>query len=126
MKESGFRNVENLGLKNPDSGKILLVESGILGFGTQNTVQGIRNPTEEWNPESKFHSKRLEYGIYGMEFIIQDGLEFPYTGRIGSFTVDDGNCSKNVSFKMNSRFFNLCPVYSNLLKMASVGEFPWS
>ena len=26
---------------------------------------------------------------------------------------------------MNSRFFNLCRVYSNLLKMTSVGEFPW-
>ena len=30
------------------------------------------------------------------------------------------------SLKMNSRSFNLCRVYSNLLKMASVGEFPWS
>ena len=28
--------------------------------------------------------------------------------------------------KMNSRFFNLCRVYPNLLKMASVVEFPWS
>ena len=37
--------------------------------------------------------------------------------------IDDGNGSENVSFKMNSRFFNLCRVYSNLLKMASVGEF---
>ena len=46
--------------------------------------------------------------------------------KIGSFSIDDGNCSENVSFKMNSRFFNLCRVYSNLLKMASVGEFPWS
>ena len=45
---------------------------------------------------------------------------------IGSFSIDDGNCSENVSFKMNSRFFNLCRVYSNLLKMASLGEFPWS
>ena len=45
---------------------------------------------------------------------------------IGSFSIDDGNGSENVSFKMNSRFFNLCRVYSNLLKMASVGEFPWS
>ena len=44
----------------------------------------------------------------------------------GSFSVDDGDGSENVSFKMNSRFFNLCPVYSNLLKMASAGEFPWS
>ena len=44
---------------------------------------------------------------------------------IGSFSIDDGNDSENVSFKMNSRFFKLCRVYSNLLKMASVGEFPW-
>ena len=45
---------------------------------------------------------------------------------LGSFSIDDGNGSENVSFKMNSRVFNLCRVYSNLLKMASVGEFPWS
>ena len=44
--------------------------------------------------------------------------------EIGSFSIDDGNGSENVSFEMNSRFFNLCRVYSNLLKMASVGEFP--
>ena len=31
-----------------DSGKFLLVEFGILGFG-------IRNPTKDWNPESQFH-----------------------------------------------------------------------
>ena len=43
-----------------------------------------------------------------------------------NFSIDDGNGSENVSFKMNSLFFNLCRVYSNLLKMASVGEFPWS
>ena len=36
------------------------------------------------------------------------------------------NGSENVGFKMNSRFFNLCRVFSNLKKMASVGEFPWS
>ena len=45
---------------------------------------------------------------------------------LGSFSIDDGNCSENVSFEMNSRFFNLSRVYSSLLKMASVGEFPWS
>ena len=44
----------------------------------------------------------------------------------GSFSIDDGNGSENVSFKMNSPFFNLCRVYSNLLKMASVPEFLWS
>ena len=37
--------------------KILLVECGILGFGTRNAAQaqGIWNPTNDWNPESKFH-----------------------------------------------------------------------
>ena len=50
----------------------------------------------------------------------------PLERVIGSFSIDDGNGSENDSFKMNSRFFNLCRVYSNLLKMASVGEFPRS
>jgi len=45
---------------------------------------------------------------------------------VGSFSIDDGNGSENVSFKMNSSFFNLCRVYSNLLKMANVDAFPWS
>ena len=58
-----------------------------------------------------------------------------YTGRLalrpkgvlGSFSIDDGNGSENGRFKMNFRFFNLCRVSdSHLLKMASVGEFPWS
>ena len=45
---------------------------------------------------------------------------------LGSFSIDDGNRSEDVSFKMNSRFFKVCRVYSILLKMASAGEFPWS
>ena len=54
-------------------------------------------------------------------------LQGPTTQLIlGSFSIDDGNGRENVTFKMNSRFFNLCRVYSNLLKMANVGEFPWS
>ena len=40
--------------------------------------------------------------------------------KTGSFSIDDGNCSENVSFKMNSRFFNLCRVYSNLLNFLGV------
>ena len=43
------------GIRIPESRKFLLVESGIMGFGIQNTAQGIRNPTYVWNPESKFH-----------------------------------------------------------------------
>ena len=34
--------------------KVLLVESGMLGFGIQNSVQVIGNRMNDWNPESKF------------------------------------------------------------------------
>ena len=43
------------GIRISESGKILFVESGILGFGIRNPTQGIRNPINYWNPESKFH-----------------------------------------------------------------------
>ena len=33
-------------------GKIFLVESAILGFGIQVSALGIRNATNDWNPES--------------------------------------------------------------------------
>ena len=35
-----------------ESGKFLLVGSGIPGFKIRNTAQGIRNLTNDWNPES--------------------------------------------------------------------------
>ena len=41
---------------NPKNGKILLMESGILGFGIRNTVQfNQESHSDDWNPESKFH-----------------------------------------------------------------------
>ena len=48
------------------------MESGILGFGIRNTAPGIRNPTNDWNLESKFHlqkmgSRYLETEIHSME-----------------------------------------------------------
>ena len=43
------------GIQISESGKNLHVESGILSFGIRNTAQRIRNPTNVWNPESKFH-----------------------------------------------------------------------
>ena len=42
-----------------ESGKFLLEESGIMGFGIPNTFQGIRNPTNNQNPESKLHWKTI-------------------------------------------------------------------
>ena len=48
-------------LWNPELAKFFLVEWRILVFGIWNTAQGIRNPTYDWNPESKFHWQRLEF-----------------------------------------------------------------
>ena len=59
VRESRFWNPGNFCLCNPESGKVLLIESGTLGFW--NKAQGIRNPSSTdkestsctWNLESK-------------------------------------------------------------------------
>lgn len=51
--EPPIRNPGNFWLCNPHTGNILLVESGILGFGIWNTAQGNRNLTNDWNSKSK-------------------------------------------------------------------------
>ena len=49
------------GIRIPQSRNFLLVESGILGFG-------IRNPTKDWNPESKLPKDPLQIGLsYSLE-----------------------------------------------------------
>ena len=64
--------------------KCFLVKSGILAFcRIRNTGLGIRNPTNDWNPESQFHWQEygiqyLESGIRSLESTIQDCLGFPY------------------------------------------------
>ena len=60
---------------NPDSTfrKIVLVESGILGFGMRNIAQGIQNSTNDWNsgvPESKFHWEKRESSSWNREFTV--------------------------------------------------------
>ena len=63
---------------------MLSCKSGILAFcSIWNTAQGIRNPGNDWNPESKFHWQEsgiqsLESGICSLESTIQDCLGFPY------------------------------------------------
>ena len=52
--ENGLFLLVESGIRNPESGKFLLLESEILGFGIRNTAIGIRNPTYDWNLESKF------------------------------------------------------------------------
>ena len=60
VSECAFRNPRNFCWWNPESGK-LLVESGILGFGT-------RNPSKDLNPEPKFYWQRPESSTWNPEF----------------------------------------------------------
>ena len=59
-------------IRIPESGNFFFVETWILGFG-------IRNPTNEYNPESKFHWQ-LESGIPYLESGIRNlgrGIQNP-------------------------------------------------
>ena len=51
---------------NPESGKILLVESGILNFGIQNIAQGIRNPTRRNQLTLRYCKKEREMSNPGI------------------------------------------------------------
>ena len=84
------------GTRIPESGKILLVESEILGFE-------IWNPNNDWNSESKFYRQILESStlnsrIHSAESRIQDCLGFLYMGRqlswICATTVVHQECDK--------------------------------
>ena len=51
LRKYGFRNPKNFWSWNPQSGKIWIMESGILGFGIRNTARGIQNHANDWNAE---------------------------------------------------------------------------
>ena len=42
------------------------VDSEILRSGIRNTAQGIRNPTNDWTSESKFHWQRIQNPVSGI------------------------------------------------------------
>ena len=48
----------------------------------------------------------------------------PYVSILGSFNIDDGDASENVTIKTNSRFFFSFCVYSTLLKISNAGQCP--
>ena len=46
--------------------------------------------------------------------------------KLATFSIDKGEGSKNITFKMNWRLFQLSRIYFSSLKIANVGQFPWS
>ena len=84
-------------IRIPESVKALLVESGIrenlavvepgiLGFGIQNTAQGILKPLRIGIQNPRFTKNTgIQYlgsGIHGMAYRIEDCLGFPDMGRV--------------------------------------------
>ena len=84
-KLPGIRDIFPSGIQNPESRKIVFMESGILGFGIRIPALGIRNPANDWNPESLFRTRNPE-----RIRIPQCGLQNPrlpwvYQGRSSRF-----------------------------------------
>ena len=46
--------------------------------------------------------------------------------KLGTFSIDKGQGSENVTFKMIWHLFQLSRIYFSSLKIANVGQFPWS
>ena len=44
-----------MGYRIPEFSNSGNYEFGTMGFGIRNTAQGIRDPTNDWHLESKFH-----------------------------------------------------------------------
>ena len=75
----------------------LLVESGILGFGIQNTAQGIRNPTKDWNPVAGIRNPR-------------HGIQNP---RLSWIPLQEAKCQSNQAGSEKGLFsIGLCEVCS--------------
>ena len=74
--------------------QIFLVESEILRFGIRNTDQGMRNPPNDWTPESLPLTKNpesriqcLEFRIHGVKSRIQDCLRNPRVRCFGMIRI---------------------------------------
>ena len=84
-----FRNPGTASCKEiqiQESGKFLLVESGIriLDSGIWNTAQVIRNPSNDWNPESKSHWQRNRNSVPGIQNPRLSWI--PLRGATGTFS----------------------------------------
>ena len=88
QREFEFQEPGNFCLWNPESGKFCSWNpDSCFYFGIQNTLQRIRNPTNDWNSESKFHCLRIwnpvpGFRIHGVESRKQDCLGFSFLERV--------------------------------------------
>ena len=75
----------NFSYWNPESRKIVFLESGMLGFGIRIPALGIRNPTNDWNPESLFRTRNPERIRIPQCGLQNPRLSWGYQGRSSRF-----------------------------------------
>ena len=63
------------------------VECETLILGIRNTAQGIRNPTSNYDPESKFHRQRLASSTWNSEFKYPRLSGIPFHGAIDGYSL---------------------------------------
>ena len=109
-----------------ESGKFLLKKSEILGFEIRNTVQRIRNLTNDWNPEFKFPLTKT--GIQYLESGIQDCLGFPYMERV-EFTCQPRFPRKYNALTLTHVAYTCCYLllmtYELKAQLSRVSREPW-
>ena len=95
------------------------LESWVLESGFRNTVQGLRNPINDWNPESKFYRQRNRNPVSGvrnarreiqnprLSWIPLHGARRTETsGRDAIRNFNDADGNKNVKKKTNKQTNN--------------------
>ena len=79
--DSGIWQIFACHIRNPGTDFCFWIpESGIVYIEIWKTAQGIRNPSNDWISESKFHWYSPEPSTGNLE-LIQDCLVFPYMVR---------------------------------------------
>ena len=83
VRLSGIREIFPSGIRNLE--KIVFMESGMLGFGNRIPALGIRNPANDWNPESLFRTRNPERIRIPQCGLQNPRLSWGYQGRSSRF-----------------------------------------
>ena len=97
----------------PEPGKCLLVESGILGFEIR--AQGIRNPANYWNQESKTF---LDYLIWGLSPPQRRGSKGHGASDCGNPKTRPWTCAERGDAWGDTLIFNFCVRFSRKSKLS--------
>ena len=108
------------GAQGPPGQKGERGETGLSGTPGNPGVVAFKNWKEcVWkNMNEGKDNGLIKVNIFFLRFFICFRKE-----AIGSFSIDDGDGSENVSLKRHSHFFKHCRAYSYPLKTSNLGEF---